>query len=59
MCQKEIGKEIAALIFLFFVLCASQNAYSSGFAIYTQGASALGQADSVVAHTDSPSSVFF
>lgn len=59
MCQKKIGKEIAALIFLFFGLCASQNAYSSGFAIYTQGASALGQADSVVAHTDSPSSVFF
>lgn len=59
MCQKRIGKEIAAFVSLFLVLCTTQNAYSSGFAIYTQGASALGQADSVIAHTDSPSSVFF
>lgn len=59
MCQKRSGKEIAVFVFLFLVLCALQNAYSSGFAIYTQGASALGQADSVIAHTDSPSAVFF
>ncbi|TVL98874.1 MAG: aromatic hydrocarbon degradation protein [Candidatus Brocadia sp. WS118] len=59
MHQKRIGRELAAFMFLFLVLCGTQNAYSSGFAIYTQGASALGQADSVIAHTDSPSSVFF
>ena len=59
MCQKRGGKEIAVFVFLFLVLCALQNAYGSGFAIYTQGASALGQADSVIAHTDSPSAVFF
>lgn len=59
MCQKRVWKELAAFMCLFFVLCTTQHAYSSGFAIYTQGASALGQADSVIAHTDSPSAVFF
>lgn len=59
MCQKRVWKELAAFICLFFVFCTTQHAYSSGFAIYTQGASALGQADSVIAHTDSPSAVFF
>ena len=34
-------------------------AYGSGFGIFTQGASALGQADAVVAHTSGPSSIFF
>ncbi|OOP56416.1 MAG: hypothetical protein AYP45_09210 [Candidatus Brocadia carolinensis] len=56
MLQKRLRKEIAVFVLL---LCGTQNAYSSGFAIYTQGASALGQADSVIAHTDSPSAVFF
>ena len=34
-------------------------AYGSGFGIFTQGASALGQADAVVAHPDGPSAIFF
>ncbi|MDN3512900.1 MAG: OmpP1/FadL family transporter [Candidatus Brocadia sp.] len=59
MCQIKFGKGISTVLFLFLCLWVSQDAYSSGFAIYTQGASALGQADSVIAHTDSPSSVFF
>lgn len=33
--------------------------YGSGFGIFTQGASALGQADAVVAHNDGPSAIFF
>jgi long-chain fatty acid transport protein len=33
--------------------------HPAGFGIFTQGASPLGQADSVTAHTDSPSAVFF
>lgn len=59
MHQKRAWRGISTLIFLFFALCIVQNTYGSGFAIFTQGASALGQADSVIAHTDSPSSVFF
>jgi long-chain fatty acid transport protein len=35
------------------------QAFGSGFGIFTQGASALGQADAVVAHPDGPSAVFF
>ena len=34
-------------------------AFASGFGIFTQGASALGQGDAVVAHTDGPSAIFF
>lgn len=40
-------------------LSAGTNAHASGFGIFTQGASALGQADAVVAHTDEPSAIFF
>jgi long-chain fatty acid transport protein len=38
--------------------CVS-SAYGSGFGIFTQGASPLGQAAAVVAHSDGPSAVFF
>ncbi|MBW1940513.1 MAG: outer membrane protein transport protein [Deltaproteobacteria bacterium] len=51
---------IIILFFLVFsVLCTTSAAYGSGFGIFTQGASALGQADAVVAHTDEPSAIFF
>lgn len=59
MHQKRIWNGISTSLFLCLIVCALRNAYSSGFAIFTQGASALGQADAVIAHTDSPSSVFF
>jgi long-chain fatty acid transport protein len=42
-----------------FCFTVPDNAFGSGFAIYTQNATALGQADSVIAHSDSPSSIFF
>lgn len=35
------------------------SAQGSGFGIFTQGASALGQANSVVAHEEGPSTLFF
>jgi long-chain fatty acid transport protein len=41
------------------VLGTASTAYCSGFGIFTQGASALGQADAVVAHNDGPSAIFF
>lgn len=43
-------------------ICAMSHplpAFSSGFGIFTQGASALGQADAVVAHSAGPSTIFF
>lgn len=48
-------------LFLFSLFCFSvpHPASGSGFAIFTQGATALGQADSVIAHSDSPSAIFF
>ncbi|MBN1932651.1 MAG: outer membrane protein transport protein [Desulfobacterales bacterium] len=47
------------LLYTFFVLFSVSSCYGSGFGIFTQGASALGQADAVVAHSDDPSAVFF
>ncbi len=44
---------------LLAAICAATSAHGSGFGIFTQGASALGQADAVVAHTDEPSAIFF
>jgi long-chain fatty acid transport protein len=43
----------------WMIFCAASSAYGSGFGIFTQGASPLGQADAVVAHSDGPSAVFF
>ena len=57
--QKGLWKGIATFLPVLIISCAFQNAYGSGFAIYTQGASALGQADAVIAHTDDPSAIFF
>ena len=44
---------------LLTTMSAGTSAYGSGFGIFVQGASALGQADAVVAHTDEPSAIFF
>ncbi|UFS70060.1 OmpP1/FadL family transporter [Geomonas sp. RF6] len=35
------------------------TAHASGFAVFTQGASALGQGNAVTAHADDPSAVFY
>ena len=50
---------VVAIFLILTVLRAASPAYGSGFGIFTQGASALGQADAVVAHTDGPSAIFF
>ena len=59
MNQKKLWKYLAALVFVFLSFCTISNAFGSGFAIFTQGASALGQADAVIAHADDPSAIFF
>ncbi|HCE69011.1 MAG: aromatic hydrocarbon degradation protein [Geobacteraceae bacterium GWC2_55_20] len=50
---------LATAAVLFATICAGTSAHASGFGIFTQGASALGQADAVVAHGDGPSTIFF
>src|SRR3989338_2190461 len=59
MNQKKLWKYLAALVFVFLSFCTISNAFGSGFAIFTQGASALGQANAVIAHADDPSAIFF
>lgn len=59
MNQKKLWKYLAALVFAFLPFCTISNAFGSGFAIFTQGASALGQADAVIAHANDPSAIFF
>jgi len=56
---KQWGKIFLSAFFLFILLVASKNAFASGFAVYTQGASALGQGNSEIAHTNGPASIFF
>ena len=56
--KKNLGY-VCLFIFSLFCFTVPNNAFGSGFAIYTQNATALGQADSVIAHSDSPSSIFF
>jgi len=49
----------ATLFWAVTVFWCVSSAYGSGFGIFTQSASPLGQADAVVAHSDGPSAVFF
>jgi len=59
MRQKNLQKGLSALVIVFCVFCAISNTYGSGFAIYTQGASALGQGNATIAHTDDPTAIFY
>jgi long-chain fatty acid transport protein len=57
--QNGFCKGILVLLAVTFILCSIPNAYGSGFAIYTQGASSLGQGAATIAHTDDPSAIFW
>ncbi len=52
-------KRFVTVSLLFIVLCPASIAFGSGFALFTQGASALGQGNAVVAHADDASAVFY
>jgi long-chain fatty acid transport protein len=47
------------LLCICFVFVASHDSFGSGFSIQTQGAAAMGLSASVIAHSSSPSSIFF
>ena len=49
----------STLIFLAASLFLSSQVFASGFGVFTQGASALGQAAAVTAHAESPSTIFY
>lgn len=55
----EVSVCIVFSLFLFLISAAAQSAYASGYGIFTQSASSLGQGAAVVSHTDSPSTIFF
>ena len=48
-----------ALMVLFCVLLLPTQVLASGYGVFTQGASGLGQANAVVAHPTGPSSLYF
>lgn len=47
------------LVGIGVLLMSSAGAFGAGFSVFTQGAKALGQANAVVAHSDSPSTLFY
>lgn len=53
------GKVWRAAVLAVVMWGSAASASGSGFGIFLQGASALGQADAVVAHDEGPSSIFF
>jgi len=57
--KKTISATVKTVLSIFLVFPTFSNAYGSGFGISTQGASALGQAAAVVAHSGQPSAVFY
>lgn len=59
MSQKGLWKGITVFIPVFLVFCTISNAFGSGFAIYTQSASSLGQGAATIAHTEDSSAIFF
>ena len=59
MGQKKLQKGLTSLLIAFCIFCTISSAYGSGFAIYTQGASPLGQGVATIAHTDDPSAIFW
>ncbi|MEW6117225.1 MAG: outer membrane protein transport protein [Nitrospirota bacterium] len=56
--QRQL-KQLGILMSLICIFSINTRAYGSGFAIYTQGASPLGQAAATIAHNDDPSAVFY
>lgn len=50
---------ICCLLVAFCWSAPAEKTFASGFAVYTQGASALAQGNAVTAHLEDPSAVFF
>jgi long-chain fatty acid transport protein len=59
MREKDLRKGLSVLVVALSIFCTISNAQGSGFAVYTQGASSLGQGAATIAHTDDPSAIFW
>jgi long-chain fatty acid transport protein len=59
MRRKRIETQISVILFVFVIFFIPLNSFGSGFAVYTQGASSLGQGAATIAHLDDPSAIFF
>ncbi len=57
--KKDIFLLLVFACIIFIISAADHKVYGAGFTVNTQGATSLGQANSAIAHTDDPSSVFF
>lgn len=57
--MKAVSSKAFVCIMIVFLLSIPSLSLGSGFGIFTQGASALGQGAAVVAHNDSPSAIFY
>ena len=58
--KSSVSKIICGMWFSFaIILLWNGQVQASGFGVFTQGASALGQAAAVTAHTDGPSTIFY
>jgi len=61
-CQSGKRSQLALLTLILLTLSIvlrTQPVHASGFGVFTQGASGLGQANAVVAHPTGPSSLYF
>ncbi len=50
---------ISAILLASALCFNATDSFGSGFAVYTQDASALGQGNAMIAHTDGPAAIFF
>jgi len=57
--MKNVCSSTVLCIVIVFLMCTPSLSFGSGFGIFTQGASALGQGAAVVAHNDSPAAIFY
>jgi len=55
----RVSVKVLLIIFLFGLSITAHRAYASGYAVFTQSSSSLGQGAAVVSHTDGPSTIFF
>jgi long-chain fatty acid transport protein len=59
MRETNLRSGLSVFMIVLCIFCASSNTFGSGFGIYTQGASPLGQGVATIAHTDDPSAIFW
>jgi len=57
--MKKVSLSPILYIILFMFISMPSLSFGSGFGIFTQGASALGQGSAVIAHHDSPEAIFY